>query len=72
MMIVDFRTIPKDHALEADIAIVGAGPAGLTIARELASTNLKIVIFESGGRNFHAGIQSLNAVENIGDRKIRN
>ncbi len=34
---------------ECDLAIVGAGPAGLTLARELRSAGLDIVVLEAGG-----------------------
>ena len=35
-MFLDGRTPPGGAALEADLAIVGAGAAGITLARALA------------------------------------
>ncbi len=34
---------------QADVCIIGSGPAGLTLARELASTSLRIILLETGG-----------------------
>ncbi len=49
MAIRDLRTAPDNTLLHADIAIVGGGPAGITIARELANTPLHILVVDSGG-----------------------
>ena len=35
--------------LETDVCIVGAGAAGITIARELANAPLSVLLLESGG-----------------------
>ncbi len=37
------------EAPEYDVCIIGAGPAGLTVASELAYSGLKICVLESGG-----------------------
>lgn len=37
---------------ELDVAVVGAGPSGLTAARYLAKANVKVAVFE---RNLHVG-----------------
>lgn len=38
----------KENISEYDLCIIGAGPAGLVIAAELASSGLKICVLESG------------------------
>ncbi|MEA5463858.1 GMC family oxidoreductase [Leptothoe sp. PORK10 BA2] len=59
-MIIDARTIDVTQPLEADICIIGSGPAGITLARELSSTqSLKICLLESGDREFDPAIQAL-------------
>jgi choline dehydrogenase-like flavoprotein len=45
-MIVDGATV--DAPLAADVAIVGAGPAGIVTALELASSGVDVVLVESG------------------------
>jgi len=52
--------------LTADVCIIGAGIAGLTIARELASSGQDILLIESGGERFEAGSQELNSAEIAG------
>jgi choline dehydrogenase-like flavoprotein len=47
-VLIDARSLPENERLEADICIVGAGPAGITLARELLSTGARICILESG------------------------
>jgi choline dehydrogenase-like flavoprotein len=46
----DALTIRDDEVLEADICIIGAGPAGITIAHELAGSDVHVILLESGGR----------------------
>ncbi|HEY4366938.1 MAG TPA: GMC family oxidoreductase [Steroidobacteraceae bacterium] len=48
-MLIDGRSVPAGFELTCDLCIVGAGPAGITIATELRNQNLKIVLLESGG-----------------------
>ena len=43
------NTTNQTKELEYDIAIYGAGPAGITLARDLARAGLRIGIFEAGG-----------------------
>lgn len=48
-MIDDLNTLADDISIGADLCIVGAGAAGLLIARALADTGLDILVLESGG-----------------------
>jgi choline dehydrogenase-like flavoprotein len=48
-MIVDALDLNDGASLEADICIVGAGAAGITLALELAGTGLNVLLLESGG-----------------------
>jgi choline dehydrogenase-like flavoprotein len=66
MAIRDLRTLSHNTHLTADIVIVGGGPAGLSIARELAHTKLHVLVVDSGGFHYDAETEGLNAVENIG------
>jgi choline dehydrogenase-like flavoprotein len=58
-MIVDFEFFQGDAVFEADVCIVGAGPAGLTLAHELAGTAHQVVVLEAGGLTRDATAQQL-------------
>ena len=47
-MLIDGRTVPDGSVITTDLCIVGSGAAGITIARELASSTLDVVLLESG------------------------
>lgn len=47
-MLVDARTIPDGSSLEVDLCIIGAGPAGITVARELSGGGQRVALLESG------------------------
>lgn len=65
-MFLDARQVPSNTTLEADVIIIGAGAAGITIAREMIGTARKVIILESGGMEMAPAEQSLNAGENVG------
>jgi hypothetical protein len=48
-MIIDFNSCEDGARLEADLCIVGGGMSGLTIARSLLGTQLRILVVETGG-----------------------
>lgn len=58
---IDARTVPDGTTLTPDIAIIGGGPAGITLALALADTPLNVALFESGGMDFDAATQDLYA-----------
>ncbi len=58
-MFLDARSLPNDTAIDTDLCIVGAGAAGITIARELAGQPYRIVLLESGGLEIDAPTQAL-------------
>ena len=49
-----------------DICIVGSGPAGLTIANELANSNLRVCVLESGKKEKAKYADSLKKVASTG------
>ncbi len=65
-MFVDARTIPDRTVLETDICIVGAGAAGITIARELNGGPFRVSVLESGDLSPDQATQSLAVGQNIG------
>ena len=65
-MHTDARTLPNGTVLEGDLCIVGAGAAGITIARELANSRLKVLLLEGGGFDFDPQMQELYRGEIVG------
>jgi ectoine hydroxylase-related dioxygenase (phytanoyl-CoA dioxygenase family) len=62
-MFVDARTVPDGSRIESDVCIIGAGAAGITIARELRGRPLRVALLESGWLTPDATTQSLYAGE---------
>jgi choline dehydrogenase-like flavoprotein len=62
-MFLDARSLPAGETLDADIAIVGAGAAGLSLAIALEGAGLKIALLESGGLEWSEEAQDLAAGE---------
>jgi choline dehydrogenase-like flavoprotein len=48
-MIVDARTLTHGSTLDADVCIIGAGAAGIALAREFAGGSTRVCVLESGG-----------------------
>jgi choline dehydrogenase-like flavoprotein len=53
-------------SLRCDICIIGTGPAGATIARELSNTPLRVTVLESGGTERQEETDALNEIESVG------
>lgn len=67
-MLIDARTIPDNTNFDTDICIIGAGAAGITLAREFIGKSLSVCLLESGGFELDAETQSLYHGEVVGDR----
>ena len=65
-MLIDLEEGAPDR-LEADVAVIGAGAAGIAIARRLVDRGLSVVLLESGGFDYEADTADLNAGECIGE-----
>lgn len=47
-MLIDATNVPLDSWLQAALCIIGAGPVGITIARQLAGSGIDVILIESG------------------------
>lgn len=65
-MFIDARTIANDTMLETDVCIIGAGAAGITLAREFSGQPFRVSLLESGGLSSDADTQMLAVGVNIG------
>jgi choline dehydrogenase-like flavoprotein len=66
-MILDARELPaQQRTIECDLCIVGAGPAGLSLAHELRSSGRHVTLVESGGSTVDDWSRDLNAGRVIG------
>jgi choline dehydrogenase-like flavoprotein len=62
----DARTIENGAIFNADVCIAGTGPAGITLARELTRSGVRVVLLEAGGLSIDPAVNALSTAENIG------
>lgn len=60
-MLIDLRQLAGDEQFEADVCVVGAGAAGITLARELSARGRSVLVVESGGMAYEQPTQALYA-----------
>ena len=65
-MLIDARSLPQNTVIESDLCIIGAGTAGITLAREFMQTDFRVAIVESGGLLPDRETQSLYHGANVG------
>lgn len=58
-MIIDLHTYEPEDDIRGDVCVVGAGPAGITIALELAAHGIDVVLVEGGGLHYEDASQAL-------------
>src|SRR5690242_13918165 len=64
-MLIDLTGDTPDQ-FEADVAIIGAGAAGITMARRLLAGGRTVLLLESGGGDYEPATADLNAGQNVG------
>ena len=65
-MIGDLETDEFGPVAEAEVCVLGAGPAGISLALELAEKNRNVILLESGGESYDVRTQGLYDGHNIG------
>ena len=58
-MIDDANKVPRGTQLQADVCVVGAGAAGITLALSLSGRGLIVVLLEAGQASGDARAQAL-------------
>jgi choline dehydrogenase-like flavoprotein len=67
-LIEDLRESPRGTTISADVCLIGAGAAGITIARELAGSALRVCLIEGGGMQYeYQDSQALYQGASVGD-----
>ncbi len=65
-MLIDLEEAAADLLLEAEVCIVGAGAAGVALARDLMNTGRDVCLLEAGGMDYDERTQSIFKGNNIG------
>lgn len=65
-MFIESEELKDGDRVDADVCIVGAGAAGISLAREFDDSGLNVVVVESGGLDYEAPVQELYRGELIG------
>lgn len=61
-MMKDARELPPGSQIEADLCIIGAGPAGLAMALRLDGAPFRVAVLESGGLGPEEASDALSAI----------
>lgn len=65
-MLLDLRAMHDSVELACEVCIVGAGAAGISLARRLAMQGVDVLLLESGGADHESPIQDLARGETVG------
>lgn len=65
-MFRDARSLTHGERLRTPICVVGAGAAGITLARDLAARGHEVLVLESGGLDYEEEVQALHEMEMTG------
>ena len=65
-MLIDLAAGSPDK-FEADVAVIGTGAAGITMARRLVAAGKTVILLESGGLDYEASTADLNAGSIVGE-----
>jgi choline dehydrogenase-like flavoprotein len=65
-MLGDTAELASGQEIQTDVCIVGAGPAGISLATGLLDTDFRVCLLESGGRDAERRAQRLNRGQSVG------
>jgi choline dehydrogenase-like flavoprotein len=65
-VILDARGVADGTEIDCEVCVVGAGAAGITLARELRASSARVVVLESGGFDHTSETQALADGEVVG------
>src|SRR5437016_494276 len=65
-MLIDARQLDPGTTIDADVCIVGAGAAGITLALQFEGSPIRVCLLESGGLKVDWPTQDLYKGQNVG------
>ncbi|MBD3881838.1 GMC family oxidoreductase [Phormidium tenue FACHB-886] len=66
-MMIDARRVTAGETIDTEVCIIGAGPAGITLATEFAGQDFRVCLLETGGLEPDEAVQSLADGTTTGD-----
>lgn len=66
-IILDARSLPDGTTVTPDLAIIGGGPAGISLSLALKDTPFNILLLEAGGNEFDPAVQDAYKGNQDGD-----
>jgi choline dehydrogenase-like flavoprotein len=66
LVLADARAVGNDERVETDLCIVGAGPAGISLALQFLGSGVRVCLLESGGKDAERRAQRLNRGRSVG------
>ncbi|XQQ07680.1 MAG: GMC oxidoreductase [Leptolyngbya sp. IPPAS B-1204] len=66
-MLINANEFAENAVINTEICIIGAGPAGITLAREFLGQTTEVYLLESGDTTSQAAIQTLSECQTYGD-----
>ena len=67
-MIADVGTLGEGTTIDADVCVVGAGPAGLAMLPRLREHGISVIVLESGGLGWDPTLYYMNEGESVGQQ----
>jgi choline dehydrogenase-like flavoprotein len=65
-MFIDARSIADGETIDCDICVIGAGAAGITLARAFVGRSQRVCVIESGDQEYDPETQALYEGESVG------
>jgi choline dehydrogenase-like flavoprotein len=65
-MFIDARSITDGETIDCDLCVIGAGAAGITLARAFAGRSKRVCVIESGDQEYDPETQALYQGESVG------
>ncbi len=66
-MIIDARSVSSGAVIETELCIIGAGAAGIALARAMIDAPFRVVLLESGGMDLDPATQDRYEGQSVGD-----